>query len=251
MKKTLIALMAMASTAFGADYIAETVWTLNFGTEYGSAGYEWVGTPEDMGTMWDVRPVEGGTQTSASKRIHLARGNYGSWDTDFQFSMTLTLDDVTISASNDWPVFAEISSGNNYYNNNTLRFGPYVNENNTVAIDGTAVIKGENNLVSVNPGETYTITLTKIGNEVTVAVNGQISGYGTLADYMTGNITDITLGGNTGSQYRINEVVHSVSWSILTPAPEEPEPSPSVPEPTTATLSLLALAGLAARRRRK
>ena len=29
------------------------------------------------------------------------------------------------------------------------------------------------------------------------------------------------------------------------------EPSPSIPEPTTATLSLLALAGLAARRRRK
>lgn len=36
-------------------------------------------------------------------------------------------------------------------------------------------------------------------------------------------------------------------------APEKklPEPTPSVPEPTTATLSLLALAGLAARRRRK
>lgn len=33
--------------------------------------------------------------------------------------------------------------------------------------------------------------------------------------------------------------------------PSEPEPTPSVPEPTTATLSLLALAGLAARRRRR
>ena len=35
------------------------------------------------------------------------------------------------------------------------------------------------------------------------------------------------------------------------PEKKRPEPTPSVPEPATATLSLLALAGLAARRRRK
>lgn len=35
------------------------------------------------------------------------------------------------------------------------------------------------------------------------------------------------------------------------PEKKRPEPTPSIPEPTTATLSLLALAGLAARRRRK
>lgn len=44
-----------------------------------------------------------------------------------------------------------------------------------------------------------------------------------------------------------------VDPDTLVPEPEpEPEPStPTIPEPTTATLSLLALAGLAARRRRK
>ena len=236
MKKTLIALMALAGAAFGADYTTETVWTLNFGSEY-TGGYEWVGAPANKGQFWDVIAVEGGTQTSGNKRVHMAGGNYGSWDEDFEFTMTLTLGE-TISASNGWPVFGEIAG-----NGTSLRFGPYTNNNNTVAIDGN-LDKGENNLVSVAPGGTYTITLTKIGNEVTVSVNGVASGYGVLADTVTGNITDIALGGNTGSNYRINEVVHSASWSKVTPAP-------AVPEPTTATLSLLALAGLAARHRRK
>ncbi len=45
---------------------------------------------------------------------------------------------------------------------------------------------------------------------------------------------------------------HWVVTEMTLTTPDAPEPStPSVPEPTTATLSLLALAGLAARRRRK
>ena len=43
----------------------------------------------------------------------------------------------------------------------------------------------------------------------------------------------------------INIAAFDDDWPIIE------EESPSVPEPTTATLSLLALAGLAARRRRK
>ncbi len=49
------------------------------------------------------------------------------------------------------------------------------------------------------------------------------------------------------------EVAPAVSLAEVDPdtITPDPEPSPAVPEPTTATLSLLALAGLAARRRRK
>ncbi len=242
MKKTLIALMALAGAAFGADYTidnAETVWTLNFGSAY-TNGYELTGTMAKQGTFWDTdkTAVDGGSQSNSSQRVHMAGGIYGSWDEDFVFTMNVTLGD-TISASKQWPVFGEIKG-----NGTALRFGPYTNVNNTVSLDGVNVTKGTNNLVSVEAGETYTITLTKIGKDVTVAVNGEISGYGTLADSVSGNITDIALGGNTGSDYRINEVVHSISWTKLTV-------TPTVPEPTTATLSLLALAGLAARRRRK
>ena len=147
----------------------------------------------------------------------------------------------TISASNAWPVFGEIAGSGA-----SLRVGPYTNNNNTVAIDGSLTkVDSKNNLVSVDAGGTYTITLTKIGKEVTVAVDGEATGYGVLADSVSGNITELMLGGSQQNYYKINEVVHSASWAVLTPT------TPAVPEPATATLSLLALAGLASRRRRK
>ena len=226
----------MASAAFGADYTTETAWTLNFGNEY-TDGFQWTAEAGySYGTPWDIVAVEGGSQTSSSKRVHMEGGMFGSWAEDFQFAITLTLGE-TISASNDWPVFGEIAG-----NGTALRFGPYIAMNNKVGVDGNLTkTEGANNLVSVAPGGTYTVTLTKIGKDVTVAVDGKETAHGVLADTVSGNITDIMLGGNQANQYKINEVVHSASYSVLT----------VVPEPTTATLSLLALAGLAARRRRR
>ena len=240
MKKTLVALMALAGAAFGADYTTETAWTLNFGSEY-TGGYSLTGTMEKQGTFWDVIAVEGGTQTSANKRVHMAGGIYGSWDEDFQLTLSVTLGE-TISASNYWPVFAEIAG-----KGTALRFGPYTNAGNYVSLDGTLTKDSTDTTFSVTGGETYTITLTKIGTAVSLAVDGKEVSTGTLADSVSGNITDIALGGNTTNGYRINETVHSVSYSVLTVTPD----TPAVPEPTTATLSLLALAGLAARRRRR
>ena len=238
MKKTIITLMALAGAAFGADYTTETAWTLNFGNEY-TGGFQWTAEAGySYGTPWEIVAVEGGTQTNSNDRVHMAGGVFGSWDEDFQFAITLTLGE-TISASNNWPVFGEIAG-----NGTALRFGPYTGVNNTVAVDGSLTkTEGRNNLVSVAPGGTYTVTLTKIGKDVTVAVDGKETAYGVLADTVSGNITDITFGGRQAdnANNRINEVVHSASYSVLT----------VIPEPTTATLSLLALAGLAARRRRK
>ncbi len=237
MKKTLVALLALAGVAFGADYTAETVWTLDFGSEY-TNGFQWSAKEGySYGTPWDIVAVEGGTQTNGSKRVHMAGGLFGSWDEDFVFTMSVTLGS-TISASNSWPVFAELSGANG-----NVRFGPYTSVENKVGLDGS-IDKGDNNLVAVSPGGTYTLELTKIGSVVTIAVDGVVSGTATLNDGVTGNITDVMLGGSQAGYYKINEIVHSASMSILTPAP-------AVPEPTTATLSLLALAGLAARRRRK
>ena len=237
MKKTIIALMAMAGAAFGADYTTETAWTLNFGNEY-TNGFQWSAKAGySYGTPWDIVAVEGGSQTNSNDRVHMASGKFGSWDEDFQFAITLTLGE-TISAG-AWPVFGEIAGSGT-----ALRVGPYPSVNNTVAVDGSLTkTEGTNNLVSVAPGGTYTVTLTKIGKDVTVAVDGKETGHGVLADTVSGNITDIMFGGRQteNTTNSINEVVHSASYSVLT----------AVPEPTTATLSLLALAGLAARRRRK
>lgn len=241
MKKTLVALMALAGAAFGADYTTETAWTLDFGKEY-TNGFQWNAKEGySYGTPWDIVAVEGGSQTSANKRVHMAGGVFGSWDEDFQFTITLTLGNP-ISASNYWPVFGEIAG-----RGTALRFGPYTNAGNYVSLDGTLTKGDTDTTFSVTGGETYTITLTKIGTDVSLAVDGKEVSTGTLADSVSGNITDITLGGNTTNGYRINETVHSVSYSVLTVTPD----TPAVPEPTTATLSLLALAGLAARRRRR
>ena len=245
MKKTIIALMAMAGAAFGADYTTETAWTLNFGNEY-TGGFQWTAEAGySYGTPWEIVAVEGGTQTNSNDRVHMAGGVFGSWDEDFQFAITLTLGETISAGTDNWPVFGEIAG-----NNSALRFGPYTGVNNTVAVDGSLTkTEGRNNLVSVAPGGTYTVTLTKIGKDVTVAVDGKETGHGVLADTVSGNITDITFGGRQAdnANNRINEVVHSASYSVLTVNPE----TPAVPEPTTATLSLLALAGLAARRRRR
>ncbi len=70
-----------------------------------------------------------------------------------------------------------------------------------------------------------------------------ITDYNVVTSY---NFTDLT--NYTGNW--VNAPADMVSTISITKAGVLP-PAPSVPEPTTATLSLLALAGLAARRRRK
>ena len=231
MKKTLITLIAVAGSALGADYTTENIWTLNFGSEYAN-GYQVTGDLSSVGTPWDIIAVDGGTQTGA-KRVHLQNGNFGDWSSDFEFSITLTLGS-NISASNNWPVFFELEGSGT-----SLRVGPYIGNNNKVDIDGT-LTKNSEMAVSVSPDTTYTITLTKIGTDVTAAVNGVVSSTGTVAEGISGTVKNVFLGGGNYDYYKMNSVVHSISWSEVT-----------IPEPTTATLSLLALAGLAARRRRK
>ena len=226
----MIALLAMASAAFGADYTVENIWTVNFGSGYDD-GYQ-ISGDLTIGRVWDVVAVEGGTQTSGEKRVHLQNGNFGDWSEDFQFSITLTLGD-TITASNNWPVFFELRG-----DNGNLRVGPYVAAGNVVDMDGS-VAKNEEKAAAVTPGGTHTITLTKIGSSLTAAVDGVVSSTGTLNEGVSGAVNNILIGGDVNGYYKINSTVESISWGTVT-----------VPEPATATLSLLALAGLAARRRR-
>lgn len=84
-------------------------------------------------------------------------------------------------------------------------------------------------------GETTTGTLALTGdNAITINANESVS----IALTMTDADLNNTYSGITGG---------SVTYSSVS----LPDPTPAVPEPATATLSLLALAGLAARRRRK
>ena len=236
MKKTIIALLALAGAAFGAEYTTETVWTANFGSAY-TGGYTTTLTTSTSGTFWDAADiaVEGGAQTRANKRIHMEGGTYGDWNTNFEFAITLTLTGDSITAGH----IAEIKSGPT---SDWLCLG--VNANGALTLTGNE-ISAATGTGSLALGTQYTLTFAKIGTELTLSA-GNASVTATLgsADAYTGIINNIALGGNTGSDRRVPVLVESISWSNATPAPV-------VPEPATATLSLLALAGLAARRRRK
>ncbi|MDD5950392.1 MAG: PEP-CTERM sorting domain-containing protein, partial [Bacteroidales bacterium] len=139
------------------------------------------------------------------------------------------------STNSNWPVLAELSG-----NGSSVRFGPYTQQQNKLYVDGVNITKNPVNApLTLTTGVKHTATLTVYEGGITLKLDGQIAQTATLADTASGNIVDITLGGNKSKDYRLAENVYSISAYKV------------VPEPTSATLSLLALAGLAMRRRRK
>lgn len=227
MKKTLIALMALAGVTFGTDYTYTEQWTAQFGSAY-TGGYST--TLTSPGTFYDAGDVatESGAQTRANKRIHMEGGTYGDFGTSFEFKMVLTLtgdsftnghiSEIKAGSTGDWLCLG--------VNNGALTLSGKSNKLGAVTSTGT-----------VELGTQYTCTLTKIDSTITFTV-GDASATTTLGS-VSGVINNIAIGGNTGSGQRVPVLVESIGWSTI------------VPEPATATLSLLALAGLAARRRRK
>jgi hypothetical protein len=225
MKKTLIALMALAGVTFGTDYTYTELWTAQFGSAYDS-GY--TTTLTSAGKFWDAGDVktEFGAQTTGNKRIHMEGGTYGDFGTSFEFNMVLTLTGDNFSNGH----ISEIKAGST---SDWLCLG--VN-NGALTLSGNK-LGNVTSMGTVELGTQYTCTLTKIDSTITFTV-GDASATATLGS-VSGVINNITLGGNTGGNQRVPVLVESIGWSTI------------VPEPATATLSLLALAGLAARRRRK
>ena len=227
MKKTLIALVALAGFAVGAEeYTADLVWTADFGSAY-TGGYQTTGL-DNVGTVWDAADIAtpDGAQTRSNKRIHMADGTYGDWEKDFQYTMALTLTGESITAGH----ISEIKAGST---GKWLCLG--VDASGALTLSGSSLSdKTASGTVSV--GEKYDFVITKIGDTLTMTA-GDASVSATLNSF-SGVINNITLGGNTGSGNRVPVLVSGITWSNV------------VPEPATATLSLLALAGLAARRKR-
>ena len=246
-------MMALAGMASAGTEI-DTLWTIDFGSEH-EGGYKITAgsyTGFSLTGKWglnDYRQVSGGVLTGAvvngknedgtdkveKDRIHLQnsseKGMGITWADNFQLTVTFTLPESNVSASNDWPVIAAIEP-------DSLRFGPYLADGNKVYFDGNLTDKTTSSTFTLGSG-IHTAVMSKVGTNLSLVIDGKDVATATWTGATSGTIQNITLGGGTGGNYRINSTMHSVSVAKI------------VPEPTTATLSLLALAGLAARRRRK
>ncbi len=203
MKKTLIALMALAGVAAAAT---EQVNTINAA---------WGTAPSRSGDFWSA-----------------------------DYSVVFTLDALYN--------LAESGTIIGYYCGNAVNdtYGYYAitlggsNDALTLTV-GRGRVMGTSDLntatMSYQDSVTFTTTIQK-GVTYTLSVTGGNQAMTPTLTWDGGSETLASYAGNMNGAAAITSVLNPGTITIEVP---------SVPEPTTATLSLLALAGLAARRRRK
>ena len=131
-----------------------------------------------------------------------------------------------------------------------------VNSNTLTTSAGSLIFDFSNSAITLNADSSYTMAFTS-ANNAAFTVGASVSGNGgdylkvgvyTSADSTVSADSNLTYDDVTTASLSAGSVpgIKIVTTSVYS-APE----SPVVPEPATATLSLLALAGLAARRRRR
>ncbi len=221
MKKTLIALVACTSVAAAAVTGHDGNYTFT-ADDWEKSGNDYILTLS--GTGFDLS----GT----------------SWE------LTYTFNALSGTGVNQWGTNA-FANGTNTGGN----YGAYKNGiQSYIAVGGDVRFLGggfESNGDAITLGKiatnkvvslTYTITRTEAGTTLVVKADNTQLGSSTITDNSKWNNVTLTKLCTNISDSQINKgwSLASGSFKII-----------SVPEPTTATLSLLALAGLAARRRRK
>ena len=254
MKKTLIALTALVSVAPAAELVAE--WKDFSSLTSGSYTLDISGnTKVENGIL----SVVGSNPPSAKINITDAGLSINEG-----FTLNITLNNVSTWGGSQPHSFVGIKGANTDFLVLAGLHGDSETQNAKFAFNGSAnnvnmsYPEGTNgSLSSVTGTENfYTITLTYTQSAFTMYLNGELWATGTPNSGMTDTmaaqtITSIAFGswaGNSGNGTLKEDIA---SFAIYKGAMTASEVAALVPEPTTATLSLLALAGLAARRRRK
>lgn len=233
MKKTIIALLALAGVAAAADSTQE-LWSLDFtGTSLSSSFADGV----SLSTL-PTSGINNGLTLNNAPLTLTQTGSTLTYGDEFVFSVTLQVN----SHLGSWPEL--VGFGNNNHN---WKGAYYVNDDNFVLDKNGFGTPDETNKaigdVSVTLNTPITLSFKSDGEgTVTMYVGDTVAGYTTIDDdYLEQTIDKFALGGRIGGKNGNNSNVTVYSASL----------TKMVPEPTTATLSLLAFAGLAARRRRK
>ena len=203
MKKTLIALMALAGVAMADEHLAIIA---EFTQAPVQAGNFWSGDYELTFTLAEDYTLQHGGALVGFYRGSAVNDNYG-------------YNAITLGGTND-ALTLTVGRGRVQ---NTLNNATGIGANTTVAYQDNVTFT-----TAIEKGVTYTLSVTG-GDQAMTPTLSWTTADGIqsekLASY-NGNMN-----GNAALTYAVNTVM--------------------IPEPATATLSLLALAGLAARRRRK
>lgn len=230
MKKTIVALLALAGVSFGAESLKSLDSILD-ATNALVGGNEII-TGSNNTITWDTNAVDGtltdytltfaftklpSASTDAFLRLHQNGGHAGLLSSSAT-TLTICKNYNTLIDGNATPHFT-INTTDTFA---LTRFGDMLYVSNL-----TTGVYIQQNLTAGNIPDDWNL----------VSGTARFWTNGGAQNIQAGEVANLS--GLTEAQ--ILEVVTSGSYT----------PSDSVPEPTTATLSLLALAGLAARRRRK
>lgn len=250
MKKTLIALMALAGTAMAAE--PTILWDMDF-TAAGVTLTLADGVTTNLSTGVGSGLISAGAITLNNNSFSFTQtaGNLSYSD---EFTL---LAKVQLGASQpgSWPAIFGLGETNAW----AWKPSYYVNTGTFVLDkDGFANVVDESNkgvgkvsytLPTEGYGDIVTIALQNNGKgTLTLLVDGKVAGYTTITsatEYGSNKlIKNFTFGARNDGGNKSNIILHDAQFvsGLATQI---------VPEPATATLSLLALAGLAVRRRRK
>ncbi len=256
MKKTIIALLSLGGLASAA--ITDGLqWAESFGDGFNQAA--------TFG-MTNAFYVENGVGVAggghADSRVWTTNTG-GKFTNAFTFSLKL----VDFDANNWQDALALYTNGTTSGTNNSLQLQKNASGEMMVYTEkftGSNVADDASNinLGKVDDLEGKQITLTFSGNTLTAYVDGVANGDTVTFTYADGVTPSTALTGFQfgaafgGSRVSTSVTVDNIAvWNRALSAAEVASlpltVAPPVPEPATATLSLLALAGLAARRRRK
>lgn len=260
MKKTILAMMALSGLAMADSiYWDQTYSASNITLNRGDDGINLASLTEgalvidDLSGYFinkvnnDTSPALGKvditftlTNVTAANTIFAIAANSASqagWGVTVKDG-SLYLGQMTVNSGNT------TSAMHNYSANCAAIGAVSTNTSYTLSIISSASTTGANG-ATVSPGrgiDNFTVTLS---SDSMTPVTSTVAGFGLNGS----SLSRVYIGGSnsTGDSGTFGDVT---SFALSIPG-TAPTPTPVVPEPATATLSLLALAGLAARRRRK
>lgn len=285
MKKTLIALMALAGAAaadtnldlvyIGVDNgianIADNWYNVNdpdAPSAPGNGDTLWIGYDTDKQASTPVTVVVDNTKTMFRSYIHIAEGStlkttavdWAAWATEFTFNSA----DALIIGNKMWGGYKNTNNSGGAVADTPMVLN--VGTNGSVRIDGE-IDKSNQVYFTFNAEVVGSLTNTQIIHESRVLLTLTNPAASNYSDILTGITTNLALEDGTAltkvdtldfSNLTMEDVgKYTVSYKQLESGnygvvvDYVTTTTSIIPEPTTATLSLLTLAGLAARRRRK